>query len=217
MNKIQSEYLSSGHLDSSYGRNISQAEALKQYQHLPELEKLLAHYGGKVFFNAANKYINQDGLVYKGNLSKLLNFDIENDNGKYTLSVGYHENEVPYWRFVNYGVRGVKAGKSLQGYSFKNAFPSRKMVDNIREYMTTAGKATRSISQSVSRHEEKQMTLAERQEEQAYLLAKIIKMYGIKPREYMEKAARETFNKEFASLVTLAVGKDIKIFIKQWQ
>ena len=217
MNNVQSELLGSGFLDKSFGGNISPSEALKQYQNLPELEKLLAHYGGKVFFSAANKYINQDGLIYKGDLSKLLTFDIENDDGKYSLSVGYHENEVPYWRFVNYGVKGVKSGKSLQGYSFKNEFPSRKMVDNIREYMTTAGKATRSISQSVSRHEEKQMTQAEKQEEQAYLLAKIIKMYGIKPREFMEKAAQDTFNKEFASLVTLAVGKDIKIFIKQWQ
>ena len=216
INSEQRAALSEGFVNR-FGGNVSEAQSLKDLQSLPELEKLLAFYGGNVFLKSANKYINQEGLVYKGELSSKLAFDIQTKDGKYTLSVGYHEGDAEHWKFVNYGVRGTKAGTSQRDFSFKNNKPSRKMTDAIEKWMVERGIQVRNVKRSISDYETKREGLENPQRQQAYLLAKIIKMYGIKPRNYMEKAAAETFNATFAQQVTQAVGKDLKIFIKSWQ
>ena len=199
----------------SLAKDLQSVEAAKkEYANLPEVEKLLAYYGGKVFYQNALGYINEEGLVYKGSISELLTFSIDNEGGKYSLSVGYLKSDEPiHWKFVNYGVKGIKSGSSIKGYSFKTPNPSRKMVDNMREYIGVKGSSIRTINPIVS-YEQKAEDIAN---QQAYILAKMIKLYGIKPREYMEKAAAKTFDKDFASKVAMAVGKDIKIFIRKWQ
>lgn len=199
----------------SLSKDLQSVEAAKkEYANLPEVEKLLAHYGGKVFYQNALGYINEEGLVYKGELKELLTFSVtDNKNGRYTLSVGYPTGKAIHWQFVNYGVKGIKSGRSLKDYSFKTPNPSRKMVDNMREYIGVKGASIRTINPIVS-YERKAEDIAN---QQAYMLAKMIKLYGIKPREYMEKAAAKTFDKDFASKVAMAVGKDIKIFIRKWQ
>jgi pyruvate kinase len=156
-------------------------------------------------------------LVYTGELSSKLSFDIQVNDGKYTLSVGYHEGEAEHWKFVNYGVKGTKRGISQRDFSFKNSFPSRKMTDAIEQWIQKRGIQVRNVKHSISDYERKRENLQDKTRQDAYLLAKIIKMYGIKPRNYMEKAAADTFNANFASAVTTAIGKDIKIFIKSWQ
>lgn len=200
-------------LDQIGGNNISRSENLANYKSLPEVERLLAEYGGKVFFANATKYINQEGLIYKGKLSTLLSFDIVNEGGtKYTLSVGYPKGEADYWQFVNYGVKGTRRGMSEKGYSFKNAYPSKKMVSAFEEYVRFSGFKNRDSKKKFLKQETKEINTSKND---AYLLAKIVKMYGIKPRLFMQKAAKDTFNQDFSSKIALAVGKDLKIFIKQ--
>ena len=212
ISKVQKQNLN--YLDS-LAKDLQSVEAAKKdYENLPELEKILAHYGGKVFYQNAIGYINEEGLVYKGSISELLTFSIDNEGGKYSLSVGYlKSNEPIHWRFVNYGVKGIKSGTSIKNYSFKTPNPSRKMVDNMREYISVKGLQVRTVK-PITKREQRSEDIAQ---QNAYMLAKLIKLYGIKPREYMEKAAAKTFDKDFASKVAMAVGKDIKIFIKKWQ
>lgn len=212
ISRVQKQNLN--YLDS-LANNLQSVEAAKKdYENLPELEKILAHYGGKVFYQNALGYINEEGLVYKGSIKELLTFSIDNEGGKYSLSVGYlKSNEPIHWRFVNYGVKGIKSGTSVKGYSFKTPNPSRKMVDNMREYISVKGLQVRT-ERAITKREQKSEDIAQ---QNAYMLAKLIKLYGIKPREYMEKAAAKTFDKDFASKVAMAVGNDIKIFIRKWQ
>lgn len=212
ISKVQRQNIN--YLDSLSKGLQSVEAAKKEYANLPEVEKLLAHYGGKVFYQNALGYINEEGLVYKGELKELLTFSVtDNKNGKYSLSVGYPTGKAIHWQFVNYGVKGIRSGNSIKGFSFKTPNPSRKMVDNMREYISVKGASIRTIT-PITSQETKAEDIAN---QQAYMLAKMIKMYGIKPREYMEKAAAKTFDKDFASKVAMAVGKDIKIFIRKWQ
>jgi hypothetical protein len=63
------------------------------------------------------------------------------------------------------------------------------MTDAIEKWMVERGIQVRNVKRSISDYETKREGLENPQHQQAYLLAKIIKMYGIKPRNYMEKAA----------------------------
>jgi len=214
INSVQKQLLGTSFLDTLAKSNISDSEAAALYKELPELVRILAEHGAKVFFINASKIIQQEGLVSSGDLQSLLDYDITTDGGKYTLSVGYKGNDAFYWKFVNYGVKGIRSGRSLKGFSFKTANPSKKMVDAMVKYIGVSGSKVKNISQAVSAKESKEITTAE---QKAWMLATLIKRYGIKPREYMERAAKQTFDKNFASKVAMAVGKDIKIFIKSWQ
>lgn len=98
-----------------------------------------------------------------------------------------------YGRFVNAGVKGTKSGKSTAGYSFKSAFPSRDMVKALQAGIGRAKRSTSNVRRSVSRNEVKNVSISAI--DKAYGAGRNIKMYGIKPTGFLDKAVLTTEKK----------------------
>lgn len=77
-----------------------------------------------------------------------------------------------YWKFVNYGVKGVESGESEQGYSYKSKKPP---IEAMKKFVENKG--IRPLSM-------------------AYVLKNIIFKKGIKKRKFLEKALDKYFNEK---------------------
>lgn len=98
-----------------------------------------------------------------------------------------------YGQFVNKGVKGTKSGSGL--YAFKHDFPSKSMVDAIREWIK-AGKlktANTNAKKTISRNEKKNASIG--QLDNAFAVARSIKQHGIKPTGFLDKAVDTTITK----------------------
>lgn len=100
-----------------------------------------------------------------------------------------------YGQFQNKGVKGTRAGISYAGYSFRNEFPSKNMVNAIRQWITLAKISTRTVQKyaGYGGHEIKNKSLSKIDD--AYAKARSIKMYGIPPTGFLDKAAATTAQK----------------------
>lgn len=105
-------------------------------------------------------------------------------NGIITVEISALE----YFDFQNKGVRGVGGGSSGANYSFKNAFPSQKMVDAIEAWITRGGISTANVParHAIAGHESKQKAISA--QSVAYATARAIKIHGIKGTGYFDKA-----------------------------
>lgn len=131
----------------------------------------------------ANDNLQKNGNVSSGALAsshKVVNPEFIGGNIQMDIEA------LAYYAFINKGVKGTKGGSGL--YSFKSSYPSQKMISEIREWMKRAGISTRNIKKSVSKLERKRRSIA--QIDSAYAMARSIKMKGIKPTGYFDKAVR---------------------------
>lgn len=103
-----------------------------------------------------------------------------------------------YGKFVNSGVRGTKEGTSTAGYAFKTEYPNKKMALSLLKGIRLARNSTRNSSKSktVSGNEAKNFKISEIEGKRgAYGAARNIKMYGIKPTGFMDKAIKTATDK----------------------
>lgn len=100
-----------------------------------------------------------------------------------------------YGKFVNHGVKGTRSGSSSAGYSFKTELPSRKMVDAIHNWIKRAKISTRTVKKykGYGSHEEKNKSIAEL--DSAYAIGRSIKMKGLRPTGFLDKAVATTYKK----------------------
>ena len=100
-----------------------------------------------------------------------------------------------YGKFINAGVKGTKSGTSKQGYAFKTPYASNKMARALMIGIGMAKKRSTNVnkSKSVSRNEVKNKTISEI--DSAFGAARNIKMYGIKPTGFIDKAVVTTARK----------------------
>jgi hypothetical protein len=111
-----------------------------------------------------------------------------------------------YGRFVNSGVRGTKSGSGI--YAFKTDFPSKSMVEAIREWANTGKLKISNVNKAktISANEKKNATIAEI--DNAYAVARSIKQHGIKPTGFLDKAVATTQAK-VAERLGLALKVDV--------
>lgn len=131
----------------------------------------------------ANSNLEKGGHISSGELAdshKVVNPQIV--AGNITMEI----EALARYAFLNKGVRGTKSGNGL--YSFKSSYPSKDMVKEIRAWMARAGISTRNIQKTVSKLEKKRKSISEY--DSAYAMARSIKMKGIKPTGYFDKAIR---------------------------
>lgn len=196
MSKAQAKLLAEGFLDTLG----SGKEGLQPRETITEVFLLAGE-----LIEDAQKNLNSSNKVATGKLSQSLVADEPVATGR-TLRVDVLMNF--YGAFVNKGVKGTRGGSSRAGYSFKNDFPSENMVKAIQEWIDNAKISTANVKQykGHGRHEKKQKTIS--QLDHAYAVSRGIKMGGLKPTGFMDKAVLTTRNK-VAQRLSKALAIDI--------
>lgn len=197
ISQAQKQALSSGFLDD-IGSN-------PEFSDFPIAETVKALYQLAGFLiEEANNNLQKNGNISSGALAsshKVINPEIVGKNIQIDIEA------LAYYAFINKGVKGTKSGSGQ--YSFKSAYPSKKMVEEIRGWMKRAGISTRNIKRSVSKLERKRKSVAKI--DSAYAMAKSIKMKGIKPTGYFDKAVKSAQSRAKETLESALVVDVINI------
>lgn len=121
-----------------------------------------------------------------------------------------------YGLFVNKGVKGLKSGHSNAGYSFKTPFPSRSMVQAIEEWIKRGHISSRTTKKysTHGRHDAKQRSLSNTSLSAAYGIARSVKMKGLEPTGFFDKAVATAKNK-YSDRLGAALRIDIITSITQ--
>lgn len=136
----------------------------------------------------AQRNLQKSNSNASGNLSSSL----EVTNPSQTGSVISATVEMDFYgQFVNKGVKGTKSG--VGQYQFRSAFPSRKMVQALEKGIGRAKASTSNVKRAFGANEAKNKNLSDLSK--AYGAARNIKMYGIKPTGFMDKAILTTEQK----------------------
>jgi len=112
-----------------------------------------------------------------------------------------------YGLFVNKGVKGTVSGNSLAGYSFKTPYPSENMVKAISDWIGRGKLKSVSTAKykTYGKHDTKNRKISELS---AYAVARSVKMKGLKPTGFLDKAVASTSNK-----ISERLGAALKIDI----
>ena len=182
---------------------------------LPVLEDTLALYG-KAFNDTLVKILDKENITSSGRLAEPAFPVITKFGTGYILSLGYEPGSEAskYYDFVNKGVKGtrnVKADTSSP-YSFKTnkkAVP----VSSIEKWLSynklksvSVGRYTRLGVETKAIQDKKSL---------AFLIARSIHRKGLKSTKYFDRAVAQVFNKEFIKNISIAIGGDVQIQIKQ--
>ena len=182
---------------------------------LPVLEDTLALYG-KAFNDTLVKILDQEKITSSGRLAEPAFPVITKFGTGYILSLGYEPGSEAskYYDFVNKGVKGtrnVKADASSP-YSFKT---NKKTVpvSSIEKWLSynklksvSVGRYTRLGVETKAIQDKKSL---------AFLIARSIHRKGLKSTKYFDRAVAQVFNKEFIKNISIAIGGDVQIQIKQ--
>lgn len=103
-------------------------------------------------------------------------------------------SSIPYAEFLNYGVKGVKSGKSLKGYKYTNKKPP---VRFIRTW----------LKQKTGKFRSRDLT------KKAYAIQNTIYQKGVKPTEFFSKPFEKEFNK-LPDAIIEAYGLDLDNFME---
>jgi hypothetical protein len=183
ISKRQAEALAEGFLD-----NLGTSkDAFQPKNTYTELFLLVGE-----LIDTAQKNLNKAGLVATGKGSESIVAEDPVKNGG-IISVDVLMNF--YLQFHNKGVKGTRSGSSRAGYSFKNEIVSQKMYNNINDWIKTAGLSTRTVKKykGYGKHETRRKTIAAI--DNAYAMARSIKMRGLKPTGFMDSAIQSTSSK----------------------
>jgi hypothetical protein len=138
---------------------------------------------------AAQNNLNKANINNTGALSESIVADDPTQNGS-VLRVDVLMNF--YGQFHNKGVKGTRSGSSTAGYAFRNEIVSNKMYNAIDAWIRRAKGTTRTVKKykGYGAHESKRKTIS--QYDNTYATARSIKMFGLKPTGFMDKAIAST-------------------------
>ena len=182
---------------------------------LPVLEDTLALYG-KAFNDTLVKILDKENITSSGRLAEPAFPVITKFGTGYILSLGYEPGSEAskYYDFVNKGVKGTRNVKADTNspYSFKTnkkAVP----VSSIEKWLSynklksvSVGRYTRLGVETKAIQDKKSL---------AFLIARSIHRKGLKSTKYFDRAVAQVFNKEFIKNISIAIGGDVQIQIKQ--
>jgi hypothetical protein len=196
-------------------------------QDLPLLEKTLALYG-QAFNTAIGANLQKTGSISSGKLAEPAMPIITKFGNSYVLSVGYEQGseQDKYFRFVNKGVKGVggegaRPKQNTGEYSYKTKYPNKKMATNLLLWLRKSANTSRNEKVTITKTQRKRKKLsnvvsqADSLKLLAYAMSAAIKRDGLKATFFFDKAINEVFNKDFIADVSLAIGGDVQIQIKQ--
>lgn len=195
INKAQAAALAEQFIDTL---GTDDKEGLQPRETLRELFVLSGE-----FVEDAQNNLNESNSNASGSLSNsLLLSDPRESNGAVSVDVLMNY----YGQFINSGVKGTKSGQGK--YQFKSEFPSIKMVQALLKSIKTSKKKVTNVnrSRSIFKNEVKNAKISEIS--RAYGAARNIKMYGIKPTGFIDKAVQTTSDK-----ISERLGKAFKIDI----
>src|ERR1044072_9372387 len=182
ISKAQAAALAEGFLDNLG----SSKDELRPKELYTELFLLIGE-----LIEAAQDNLNAANIIDTGGLSESLVADEPVKTGS-IISVDMLMNF--YGQFHNQGVKGTRSGRSAAGYSFKNEFVSRKMYAAFEDWIKRAGIKTRTIAKSnyrtYGRHESRRKQIS--QYDNTYAVARSVKMHGLKPTGFLDKAIAST-------------------------
>jgi hypothetical protein len=173
----QASFISSGRIND-FGSN----EDFTPRESQSALIKLAA-----LLIETAQKNLNESGQVSSGALSDSFTATEPIQKGN---SLHIEVSALDYYDYQNKGVRGTKGGASSGNYAFKNAFPSQAMVSAIQKWIEHGHAVTKRLlkKHAISKTESKNATLSDM--DNAYMVARSIKIHGIKGTGYFDKSVK---------------------------
>lgn len=202
-------------------------EKLTFQQQFPILEQILIR-AGFDFNNSIVKNLEDAGAVSTGALAEVSAPQVTSTQDGFTLSVGYPlgSKQLEYYDFNNKGVAGYNGKNSATRgggkYKFKSPYPNRKMAAAIYSWLNKARKSIRTDKLDLSAVQKKrrklgnQLSEAANKRSLAYAISRSIKREGIKATHYFDKAIQENFTKDFKDALSVALGGDIILQIRQY-
>ena len=194
----------------------------------PILEQILFQ-AGLDFNETIRKNLEKARAISTGALVDTGIPNVTENQGTFTLNIGYPlgSKQLEYYDFVNKGVAGVggknaKPKKNSGDYRFKSKFPNRRMAASIYSWLNKARKSVRTDRVDLSGVQKKRRKLATTLDEAtnkkrlAYAISTAIKRDGIKATYYFDRAITENFTKDFKDALSVALGGDIILQIRQY-
>ena len=182
---------------------------------LPILERVLAIYG-QAFNRRITKILDDEKITSSGKLANPSEPILTKFGNSYILSVGYEQGseQDEYYRFINKGVLGTTNEKADPDTPYK--FDKAKKYVNIgavekwlsyNKLKTVAVKKYSKLGVEAKAIESKKSL--------AFVIARSIHRKGITSTKYFDRAVSQIFNKDFIADISLAIGGDVEIQIKQ--
>jgi hypothetical protein len=182
---------------------------------LPILERVLAIYG-QAFNTRITKILDDEKITSSGKLANPSEPILTKFGNSYILSVGYEQGseQDEYYRFINKGVLGTTNEKADPDTPYK--FDKAKKYVNIgavekwlsyNKLKTVAVKKYSKLGVEAKAIESKKSL--------AFVIARSIHRKGITSTHYFDRAVSQIFNKDFIADISLAIGGDVQIQIKQ--
>ena len=188
---------------------------------LPAMERLLLAFGER-FIKEVQDNLDRLGKADTGALNTdIQQGDIIRTGTKYELSIGYKQGDkaATYFDFVNKGVKGLKSGQpSNSPYQFRKLSAPPVMVDALEGWIKRNNIAARNEDQrtGLSALQTKRQSLQTLSPTRglAYAFALSIKRKGLPYTGYFDAAIRSVFGSEFARSVSIVIGKDMSLYIR---
>jgi hypothetical protein len=203
-------------IQSSFLQSIGDTEFDKvKPNDLPILERVLAIYG-QAFNTRISKILDDEKITSSGKLANPSEPIITKFGNSYILSIGYEQGSEAskYYDYINKGVLGTTNEKADPNTPYK--FDKAKKYVNIgavekwlsyNKLKTVAVKKYSKLGVEAKAIESKKSL--------AFVIARSIHRKGIASTKYFDRAVSQIFNKDFIADVSLAIGGDVQIQIKQ--
>lgn len=154
-----------------------------------ETEEVLNDFFDKLI-REARKNLKKDGSIASKNLYRSLKKDVQVSLNSFAASL----SAADYWKFINWGVKGIKSGKSLKGYRYTRKKPPLR-------FMRTWIKQKSGVFRSRDLRS------------QSFAVQNTVYQKGIKPTEFISKPFEILFRRLPDELIE-AYGLDVEEFLK---
>jgi hypothetical protein len=182
---------------------------------LPILERVLAIYG-QAFNTRITKILDDEKITSSGKLANPSEPVITKFGNSYVLSIGYEQGSEAskYYDYINKGVLGTKNEKADANTPYK--FDKAKKAVNISavEKWLSYNKLKAVAVKKYSKLGVEAKAI-ESKKSLAFVIARSIHKKGIASTKYFDRAVSQIFNKDFIEDISLALGGDVEIQIKQ--
>ena len=236
MNRAQAQFIkdqflsrfSSQYKTAAKGIDKEGNKVLTFQEQFPIIEETLIR-AGLDFNNTIRKNLEKAKAISTGDLLDVSAPQVTSTQDGFTLSVGYPINskQLEYYDFINKGVAGVggknaKPKRNSGDYRFKSKFPNRKMAASIFSWLNKARKSVSADKTDLSKLQKKRRKIAKVLDEAtnkkrlAYAVSSAIKRDGIRATYYFDRAITENFTKDFKDALSVALGGDIILQIRQY-
>ena len=223
MNRAQAQFIKDQFLNK-VGGQFQKVDTAS----FPIIEQILFQ-AGLDFNKTVRKNLEKANAISSGALVDTGVPNVTENQGTFNLNIGYPlgSKQMEYYDFINKGVAGVggknaKPKRNSGEYKFKSRFPNRKMAASIFSWLNKARKSVRADKVDLSGVQRKRRSLSTALNESAnkkrlaYAISSAIKRDGIKATYYFDRAITENFTKDFKDALSVALGGDIILQIRQY-